>query len=351
MRIGVAGVGRIGAIHARTLATLDRVGTLVLADADPDRARALVDELAQVTGADVSALTDPADLPGCGLDGLVVAAATDAHLGLTSAGIAEGVAVFCEKPVARDLTETIALAHQVESTGAYVQVGFQRRFDVGYVAARAAVESGELGWVHTLRAGTLDVSPPPAAYIRTSGGLFRDCSVHDLDIVRWVTGREIVEVYARGANHGAAFFAESDDVDAAAAQLTLGDGSFAQLTAGRYNGRGYDVRFEVLGSLDSIVVGMDAHMPLRSVQPGVDFPAGPPVTTFLDRFRDAYTAELSAFVERVSEGRPSPCTVADALAATAAAEACELSRSRHQPVELAEIYRAPLADSPVGASR
>jgi len=335
VRIGVAGVGRIGAIHAGTLAGLPEVDTVVIADADPARAREVATELAGPARIEVA--TGTAHLLASGVDGLVVAAATDAHLSLTHDGIAAGVPVFCEKPVARDLVETIALADRIEGTGAYVQVGFQRRFDVGYVAARAAVRSGELGWVHTMRAGTLDAAPPPAAYIASSGGLFRDCSVHDLDIVAWVTGREIVEVYARGCNHGAAFFAAAGDVDAAAALVSLDDGSFAHLAAGRYNARGYDVRLEVLGSLDSIAVGLDDQLPLRSVQPGVGFPSGPPVQTFLDRFAAAYTAELRAFVARVADGGPSPCTVRDAVAATAAAEACELSRAEHRPVGLAEV--------------
>jgi len=110
--------------------------------------------------------------------------------------------VFCEKPVAPDAAGTRVVLEKVRMSAVPVQVGFQRRFDAGFVAARAAVAAGELGWVHTLRAGTLDPAPPSPEYIAASGGLFRDCSVHDFDAIRWVTGNEVVEVYALGANRG-----------------------------------------------------------------------------------------------------------------------------------------------------
>jgi len=218
-----------------------------------------------------------------------------------------------------------------------VQIGFQRRFDAGFTAARAAVTSGELGWVHTLRAGTLDPAPPPAEYIAASGGLFRDCSVHDFDAIRWVTGQEVVEVYALGANLGASFFRDAGDVDTAAALLTLDSGGFAHVAATRYNAAGYDVRLEVLGSEQSISVGLDDRLPLRSTEPGVTFPSGVPYPVFMDRFHAAYVAELTGFIAIVA-GRAEPtCTVADALEAFLIAEACELSRAEHRPVLVEEV--------------
>ena len=129
-----------------------------------------------------------------------------------------------------------------------MHVGFQRRFDAGYRRAREAVRSGELGFVHTIRANTHDQSPPPAAYIPTSGGLFRDCCIHDFDIIRFVTGLEVATVFATGANKGDEFFAEGGDVDTAAALLTLDDDTLVSVTATRYNGGGHDVRMEVMGS-------------------------------------------------------------------------------------------------------
>jgi myo-inositol 2-dehydrogenase/D-chiro-inositol 1-dehydrogenase len=218
-----------------------------------------------------------------------------------------------------------------------VQIGYPRRFDAGFAAARAAVASGELGWLHTVRSTTLDPAPPPPAYIAGSGGIFRDCSVHDFDAVRWVTGREVVEVYATGSNRGADFFAEVGDVDSAAAILTLDDGTLAVVSNSRYNPRGHDVRLELHGSVDSIAVGLEDRLPLRSVEPGVTFPAGTPYTFFMDRFADAFRTELTAFTEVVAGSRPSPCTIADALETGWVAEACTTSLQQHRPVRIDEV--------------
>jgi myo-inositol 2-dehydrogenase/D-chiro-inositol 1-dehydrogenase len=331
VRIGLAGVGRIGAFHASTLAGLPTVDSLVLADADPVRAS----EVAARLG--VEAVDSVEELFAAGIDGLAVAAATDAHAPLLLAALEAGLPVFCEKPVARDVAGTLSVLAMAEGSPVGVHIGFQRRFDAGYVVAREAVASGSLGWVHTMRAGTLDPAPPPAAYIRTSGGIFTDCSVHDFDIVRWVSGHEVIEVYAVGANRGEAFFAQADDCDAVGALLTLDDGTFVHVMSGRYNARGYDVRLEVLGSKDSISVGLDDRLPLRSVEPGITFPTGTPYPAFMDRFLPAYVAELTHFVAMVAGTADTPCTVADALEAFYIAEACERSRHEHRPVTLAEV--------------
>ena len=220
-----------------------------------------------------------------------------------------------------------------------VQIGFQRRFDAGYRAARAAVAAGELGWLHTIRATTLDPAPPPAAYIPTSGGLFRDCGVHDFDVVRWVTGREVAEVYALGANRGDQFFAAAGDVDTAAALLTLDDGTLARCRSPATTARGYDVRFEVLGSLGNAIVGLDDRLPLHSAEPGFAPLPGPAYPGFMERFRPAYAAELKTFLSVAARHLPSPATAADALEAFYIAEACELSRHERRPVSVADVRR------------
>ena len=329
MRIGIAGVGRIGAFHARTLAGM--VESLVLADAVPGRAAAVAAELG------VDHVDSPADVLTASIDGLVIAAATDAHAALILGSVDAGIPVFCEKPVAPDAAGTRAVLDKVRSSPVPVQIGFQRRYDAGFAAARAAVSSGELGWVHTLRAGTLDPAPPTPEYLATSGGLFRDCSVHDFDAIRWVTGQDVTEVYALGANRGAAFFRDVGDVDTAAALLTLTDGSMAHVAATRYNAAGYDVRLEVLGSRQSISVGLDDRLPLRSAEPGVSFPGGPPYPMFMDRFHAAYVAELADFAAIVVGDAQPSCMVADALEAFLVAEACELSRAEHRPVRVDEV--------------
>jgi myo-inositol 2-dehydrogenase/D-chiro-inositol 1-dehydrogenase len=334
MRLGLIGLGRIGAFQARTLIDLPVVDSLVVTDAVPT----LTAEVADRLGAE--AADSPEALLAAGVEGVVVAAATDAHPALIMAAVEAGLPVFCEKPVARTMAEGLEAQRRVEATAVPVQIGYQRRFDAAFAAARAAVASGELGWLHTVRSTTLDPGPPPAAYVAVSGGIFRDCSVHDFDAVRWVTGREVAEVYATGSNRGDRLFTEAGDVDTSAAVLTLDDDTLVVVSNSRYNPRGYDVRMELHGSRDSIAVGLDDRLPLRSVEPGVGFPSGEPVQFFMDRFLPAYRAELEAFTDVVAGGRPSPCSVADALEAGWIAEACTLSLREHRPVRMEEVRRS-----------
>ena len=331
MRIGLAGAGRIGAFHAATLASLDGVDELVVADSRADVARSVAASLPRASAVGIG------DLLGSGVDGLVIATSTPGHAPLLRAAVGAGTPTFCEKPVAATLSETIEVVRVVESTGVPVHIGFQRRFDVGYQRARSAVQAGGLGFVHTLRANTSDRRPPEPGYVPTSGGIFRDCSVHDCDVVRFVTGHEVVRAVAAGGTKGEAFFPEAGDVDSGAALLTLDDGTMALLSTTRYHGQGHDVRLEVLGSQGSVAVGLDDSLALRSLEDDVDFPAGPVHDSFMDRFRPAYRAELTHFLAVARGEVPSPCTVRDALEAFRVAEACTVSLHEGRPVDLAEI--------------
>jgi myo-inositol 2-dehydrogenase/D-chiro-inositol 1-dehydrogenase len=328
--LGVIGVGRIGAFHVRTLLSLNTAASVALADLDAEPAAALAHELS------ARSAPSPEVLVESGIDALVIAAPTPAHRELLSLAAAAGLPTFCEKPVALDLPILDAVIAETEAAGILVQVGFQRRFDAGYRAAREAVASGALGKTLVLRAATHDPSPPPEAYIATSGGIFRDLHIHDFDAIRYVTGREIVEVYANGAVRETGWFADHDDVDVAAATLRLDDGTLAIVSGTRHDPLGYDVRLEVLGTKDSIAVGVDERSPYRSVEPGV--PRNQPgYANFMERFADAYRAELAAFVDCVLNDKPSPCTLQDARAALAVAVAADRSRAEHRPVRVDEV--------------
>jgi myo-inositol 2-dehydrogenase / D-chiro-inositol 1-dehydrogenase len=323
LRVGAVGVGRIGAFHARTLLSFDTVESVTLADLDAGRASTLATELRATSAPTPEALVES------GIDALVIAAPTPAHRKLLSLAAAAGLPAFCEKPVALDLLTLDAVI--TETAGILVQVGFQRRFDAGYRAAREAVTSGAVGQTLVLRAATHDPSPPPEAYIATSGGIFRDLHIHDFDAIRYVTGREIVEVYADGAVRAAEWFKDNDDVDVATAVLRLDDGTLAIVSGTRHDPLGYDVRLEVFGTKDSIAVGVDDRSPYRSVEPGVP-PNKPGYANFMERFAAAYRAELETFVECVRDGKPSPCTLQDARAALAVAVAADRSRAERRPV-------------------
>ncbi|MGW1706200.1 Gfo/Idh/MocA family protein [Streptomyces sp. NPDC002206] len=331
MRIGLIGTGRIGSFHAGVLARHPAVDTLVVTDTDGARAAAV----AARTGA--AAAGSVAEVLRAGVDAVVIASATSTHAELIGTAARAGLPAFCEKPIALDPAGTLNALREVERAGSVLQLGFMRRFDAGYAAARTAVRGGVLGRLHTVRAVTSDPAPPPAAYLPHSGGLFRDCLVHDFDILRWVTGREVVEVYATGSDAGPAMFRAAGDVDTAAALLTLDDATLATATATRCNGAGYDVRMELAGELGQIAVGLDERTPLTSVEPQGPTAPAKPWPGFLERFAPAYEAELDAFVRVVRGEAANPCDGREALHALRIAEACELSRREHRPVAVAEI--------------
>ncbi|POX49779.1 dehydrogenase [Streptomyces sp. Ru71] len=335
MRIGVIGTGRIGTIHAHTLSRHRDVGSLILTDTDPARAQALALRLGETAAPGVD------EIFTWGVDAVVITTATAAHAELIGRAARSGLPVFCEKPIALDLPGTLQAIAEVEAAGTVLQMGFQRRFDAGYAGAREAVRSGRLGRLHTVRAVTSDQSPPPAAWLPLSGGLYRDALIHDFDVLRWVTGREVADVYAAGSDAGPAMFREAGDVDTAAVVLTLDDGTLATATATRLNGAGYDVRMELAGERDQIVVGLDDRTPIASTEPTGPPAADKPWTGFLERFAPAYEAELTAFVDVVRGERANPCDGREALQALRIAEACELSRRERRPVRLTEIADAP----------
>ncbi|MCQ8770740.1 Gfo/Idh/MocA family protein [Streptomyces telluris] len=328
MRIGVVGAGRIGAHHAAVVKALDGVGQVVVADADHERAAAVAERVGARAAPSPEAVFDGR------VDAVVIAATTSAHPGLIARAARAGLPAFCEKPVALDVPGTLRALREADAAGTLLQLGFQRRFDAGFRAAREALRTGRLGRVHTIRAVTSDPAPPPPEFLARSGGLIRDCLVHDFDAVRWLTGREVTEVYARGATGGAgaAAFRAAGDVDTAAALLTLDDGTLVTATATRCNGAGYDVRTELSGELDQWVVGLDARTPATSAEPSGPPPPARPWTGFLERFGAAYRAELAAFVRAARGEGPNPCPAREGLYALLVAEACETSRRENRPV-------------------
>jgi myo-inositol 2-dehydrogenase/D-chiro-inositol 1-dehydrogenase len=334
--LGLVGVGRIGVMHANNIASLNGVLNpqgisvrLRLTDVAEEHAR----NIAAGLGAEF--LPSVADLIASGVDGLVIATGTATHPELIRAGVHAGIPVFCEKPVAMNVADALPVLDYIGNNNGVVQIGHQRRFDAGYLEAKRAYQAGELGWIHSLRAVTCDMTPPPVEFLATSGGLFRDCSVHDFDILRWLTGREIVEVYAKGSNNGDPAIGDVGDVDTALAVITFDDGTVGTVSASRYNGAGHDVRLEIQGSNRTVMVGLDSKSALASAEAGITFPDGEPHQTFAERFDQAYRSEMAAFVELILGERENPCTPQDAVAASRVADAAQESLVTGAPVKVA----------------
>jgi myo-inositol 2-dehydrogenase/D-chiro-inositol 1-dehydrogenase len=336
LRMGVIGVGRLGSLFARTLAAHPEVDALVLAGSRPDSADALAEELSVQT-------ESSAEHVFRSVDAVVIASSTASHAELIRHAAAFGIPVFCEKPLTLDLSSTDAIIELVRSEGIQLQVGFQRRFEAGYRAARDLVQSGDVGDVYLVRTTSLDPAPSSESFVRTSGDLFRDLVIHDFDAIRFVTGQEIDEVFATGAAGFPVFdvYSHHHDAGIGAGSLRLSGGATATFAATRHNPAGYDIRMEIHGSADSIAVGWDERMPLRSVDPGVEPPAGLPYRDFLDRFSSAYRAEMHAFVDLALGRSPNPCPPEDARAAFVIALAAGRSAAEGRPVPISEFTVEP----------
>lgn len=329
MKVGLIGAGRIGNVHAGTLAAHPEIESLVIADYDAG----LAGKLAARYGAEAASSVD--ELFG-NVEAVIIASPTDTHVDYLLRAAERGVPAFCEKPIAIDLEATDRVIAAVTEAGIAVQMGFMRRFDPGYRAAHELVASGELGEVTLVTGHTHDIEPPHESYIPRSGGVFKDMLIHDIDALRFVTGAEPVEVVATGSNRAMEVFARYDDLATVAVVAHMDDGSVAILSGTRQDPLGYDVRMEVFGTRDSVAIGLDSHAPIRSVEPGVPPPAEPVTVGWLERFEQAYRAEMDAFVDVAFGRRPSPCIPEDARAALVVAEACGASVRRGGPAQVDE---------------
>ncbi len=330
-RIALVGTGRIGVVHARALAGVDGVD-LSICDADGTRAQRVAGQL----GVGHAAIEDVL-APGSGIAGIVIATPTSTHEDLILRCAQAGVPFFCEKPVVLDLAGTRRCIDAVRRAHVASQIGFQRRFDPGYAEARRRVQSGELGEIHRVHMLTCDQSPPGEQFVATSGGIFRDCLIHDFDALRWVTGHEVAEVFAYGAVRGEPYFARHGDVDEAVVALRMEDDTLATAHTSRNNGRGYDVRMEISGTSGNATVGLEPKVPLVSVEPGVRFPENDPWVDFIARFATCYEVELRAFVDVVRGVSESPCPIGEAGKALAIALAATRSCREGRPVRVSEI--------------
>jgi myo-inositol 2-dehydrogenase / D-chiro-inositol 1-dehydrogenase len=319
----------MGAFRARALAEHPEVEQVFVASHRPERARELAEAIGGRGGTIDQVLNEE-------LDALVISTVTAEHPEHVAAGAERGLPMLCEKPISIDVADTEATIELVRKAGVELQIAFMRRFDAGFRRARDLVAAGTVGTLYSLRMCAHDHEPADERYIATSGGIFVDLHVHDFDMARWLTGREVREVFATGTVRAWEAYGRQGDVDTSAMVLTMDDGLPVVVTGARHDPIGYDFRAEILGSGDSIVVGVDARSPVHSVQPDAPPPPVNPYRGFLDRFRQAFIDETAAFVDLVLGRGPNLCPPEEALSALRVAVACEMSWRERRPVELAE---------------
>lgn len=327
MKIGLLGCGRIGQVHAKSIAHLDGVEVSAVADAFAAPAEAL----AASTGAAV--LGSEALIQSSDVDAVVIGTPTDTHYDLIHQAAAAGKAIFCEKPVdmsadrIRDCMEAVAKANVPFLTA------FNRRFDPNFAHVQSRIAAGDIGAVEIVTIQSRDPSPPPVSYIKSSGGLFRDMMIHDLDMARFLLGEEPTSVYAVGAALVDPAIGEAGDVDTAAVTLTTASGKICQISNSRRASYGYDQRIEVHGA-DGMLRAENMLENTVQLATSDGFRAAPAQHFFLERYAEAYRREMAHFVSAVRDGTPVSPSIEDGLRAQVLADAAAESLEKGAPVEV-----------------
>jgi myo-inositol 2-dehydrogenase/D-chiro-inositol 1-dehydrogenase len=327
---GLLGAGRIGKVHARAIRGNPDARLVAVADAMPPAAEALAAEHGAAVRT-VEAIEAADDI-----DAVVICTPTDTHADLIERFARAGKAIFCEKPIDLDVGRVQACLGVVEATGATLMVGFNRRFDPHFRAVRQAIADGAIGTVEMVSITSRDPGPPPVDYIRRSGGIFRDMTIHDFDMARWLLGQEPVAVGAFGAVLTDPAIGDAGDLDSVNVLLETASGRQAVISNSRRATYGYDQRIEVLGSGGMVAAENQREVSIE-IASGAGFVRPPLLDFFMTRYTAAYAAEIETFVAGLRDGAPVAPTGADGLQALALAEAAVRSLAEGRKVGVAEV--------------
>ncbi|KKB13046.1 inositol 2-dehydrogenase [Devosia geojensis] len=329
IRFGLLGAGRIGKVHARAVTGNPKARLVAVADAFPKAA----DDIAAAYGCDVRTIDEI--LASSDIDAVVICTPTDTHADLIEAFSKAGKAIFCEKPVDLDVARVRACLKTVEQTGATLMVGFNRRFDPHFQAVRAAIDAGDIGEVEMVTIVSRDPGPPPVDYIKRSGGIFRDMTIHDFDMARFLLGEEIETVSAAASVLVDKAIGGAGDYDSASVILTTASGRHATISNSRRATYGYDQRIEVLGSKGSAAAENQRPVSIE-IATAAGYTRPPLHDFFMTRYTEAYANEIKAFIDAVeSKSKPTP-SGQDGLAALVLAEAALKSVKEGRAVKVSE---------------
>jgi len=333
LRVGIIGAGRIGKVHAETLAfRLPEARTLAIADVNREAAQAVAARcgIPVVTESSAEIFANPE------IAAVLICSSTNTHADLIIQAAQAGKHIFCEKPIAHSLSQIDAALAAVEQAGVKLQIGFNRRFDANFARVRQAVESGEIGTPRIMHIVSRDPAPPPISYIRVSGGMFMDMTIHDFDMARFLIGDEVEEVYTAGAVMVDPEIGEAGDLDTALIVLRFRNGVIGTIDNSRQAAYGYDQRVEILGSRGSIAT--ENRYPNQAVvSTATEVRKDLPLNFFMDRYTESYAGEVRAFVRAVCEDRPTPVAGADGRVAVVMGLAARKSYDEHRPVRLDEL--------------
>jgi myo-inositol 2-dehydrogenase/D-chiro-inositol 1-dehydrogenase len=335
LRMGVIGAGRIGKLHMQNLAMrISQVEVATIMDVKLEAAQELADKyhIANATTDHRKIMEDAS------IHAVAIFSSTDTHADLMIAAAAAGKHIFCEKPIDLTLGKIDKAIAAVNKAGVKCQIGFNKRFDPGYKKMQKAIKAGKIGDLQILRITSRDPAPPPVDFIKRSGGLFLDMTIHDFDMVRYLSSSDIVEVYALGGVMVDPVIGEAGDIDTAIITLKLASGAIATIDNSRQAVYGYDQRVEAFGSGGMITIANNpANATIYSSATGVVMEN--PTYFFLERYLDSYAAEMSEFVKAIMNGKPVPVTPEDSRKPVVIAMAANRSLREGRPVKISEISK------------
>jgi len=335
LKLGLIGAGRIGHLHAEHLTSRIPSAELVMVvDAFEEAARECAECYAIPDFSqdyhDVLAHPD--------IQAVVICSSTNTHARIIEEAAQAGKHIFCEKPIALDLLSLDRALDAVERTGAKFQIGFNRRFDANFRRVRQAVEQGEIGQPHLLHIISRDPAPPPVEYIRVSGGLFLDMTIHDFDIARYLIGSEVEEIFATGGVMVDPAIGAAGDIDTAIVLLQFANGVIGTIDNSRQAAYGYDQRVELLGSTGAITTGNN-YPNTAIISDGRNIHRDLPLHFFIERYTESFVSEMVAFVDAVLHNTLTPITGRDGRAPVVMALAAQKSLIENRPVRLSEVER------------
>jgi myo-inositol 2-dehydrogenase / D-chiro-inositol 1-dehydrogenase len=333
LTMGIIGAGRIGAVHAATLAfRLPEALPLVIADTHLQAAVEVAERCAipRVTESAEEVFADPK------IEAVLICSSTGTHADLIVAAARAGKHIFCEKPIDHSLEKIDRALAAVKRAGVQLQVGFNRRFDPSFARVRTAVESGEIGTPYLLHIVSRDPEPPPISYVKVSGGIFLDMTIHDFDMARFLMGSEVEEVFTAAGVRVDPLIGEAGDLDTAVVLLRFKNGAIGTIDNCRKAVYGYDQRVEILGSDGAVSTG-NCYPNQAVVSTATAIRKDLPLHFFIDRYAESFSNELQAFVKAVLEGSATPVSGSDGRIPVVMGLAARKSHDEHRPVRLEEI--------------
>ena len=333
LAIGIIGAGRIGRVHAETLSfRLPEADPLIIADPDTTASAAVAERcgIPHVARDSEEVFRNPA------IDAVLICSPTATHAELAMRAARAGKHIFCEKPIDHSLSRIDLTLREVSKAGVKFQVGFNRRFDANFARVRNAVVRGEIGTPHLMHIISRDPAPPPMSYIRTSGGMFLDMTIHDFDMARFLVGDEVESIYTAGSVRIDPEIGKAGDLDTALLVLHFKNGVIGTIDNSRQAVYGYDQRVEVLGSKGAIATeNCFANQAILST--GAAIQRDLPLNFFMDRYTDSFVTEMRAFVDAVLHDKETPVNGIDGRNAVAMALAARKSYDEGRPVRLEEV--------------